>query len=171
MITVISCATFSFAEEAAPSPDLIWGTVTQIYDGDTIAIKNDHGKTVRVQLAYIDAPDKDYQTGAVQPFHEESNKTLAKLIKGKEVIIESFGVDKFDRVKGMVFLDKLNVNLEMVLKGMAEVYYPVRANPGKYKKDYVDKFLKAEDLAKKEKSGVWSDPNYISPYQFRRRGN
>ena len=150
-------------------PNLMWGKVTQIYDGDTIAIKNDQGESVRVQLAYIDAPDKDHKTGAVQPLHNESKKTLSRLIMGKEVIIESFGTDKFGRIEGIVFLDKLNVNLDMVLKGMAEVYYPVRVNPERYKKEYVEKFLRAEKIAKKETLGVWGRPGYVSPYEFRRR--
>lgn len=155
------------AEEALEN--FIWAKVTSIYDGDTIAVEDDQGKDIRVQLAYIDAPDMDYKTGETQPLHDDSKKFLSKMIMGKEVIIESFGVDRFNRVEGMVFLDKLNVNREMVLKGMAEVYYPVRINPDKFKKKYVDEFMKAEELAKKDKEGVWGHPGYISPYEFRRR--
>ncbi len=59
---------------------LMWGKVTKILDGDTIEIKNDQGKNVRVQLAYIDAPDMDPKTGEIQPLHQESLKALRKAI-------------------------------------------------------------------------------------------
>lgn len=164
-------AVFASAAAAQEGMDnLIWGKVVHVYDGDTVAIKDDRGKRIRVQLAYIDAPDMDYDTGEIQPLHNESKKFLSGMIMGKEVIIESFGIDQFDRVEGMIFLDKLNVNLNMVLKGMAEVYYPVRLNPARYKKEYVEKFMEVEGLAKKDKEGVWGRADYMSPYKFRRRG-
>ncbi|VAX20105.1 hypothetical protein MNBD_NITROSPINAE01-683 [hydrothermal vent metagenome] len=148
---------------------LIWGKVFNVYDGDTVAIKDKSGREVRVQLAYIDAPDMDSKTGDKQPLHAESMKSLAKMIKGKEVIIESTGKDKFNRVEGIIYLDRLNVNLEMIRRGMAEIYYPVRVRPKSYIKEYVDQFLKVEKYAKKSGHGVWSLPDYTSPYKFRRR--
>ncbi|HEB71763.1 MAG TPA: hypothetical protein ENI77_03995 [Nitrospirae bacterium] len=149
--------------------NLVWGKVIRILDGDTIEIKNDQGENVRVQLAYIDAPDMDPKTGETQPLHRESMKTLTRIINNKEVIIESLGVDRFKRIEGIVFLDKLNVNLEMVRKGMAEIYNPVRLRPKQYNQQYVSKFNEAEKMAKSGKTGIWGIENYSSPYKFRRR--
>jgi len=172
LFVTVSCLTFSvsagFAERQYID-NLVWGKVIRILDGDTIEIKNDQGENVKVQLAYIDAPDMDPKTGEAQPLHRESMKTLTRIIRDKEVIIESLGVDRFKRIEGIVFLDKLNVNLEMVRKGMAEIYYPVRLRPKQYNQRYVQKFIDAEKQARSSKAGVWGMDNYLSPYKFRRR--
>ena len=160
----------------APSPafcqpedgeNLIMGKVIKIYDGDTIAIKGDKGKMIRVQVAYIDAPDEDEITHEKQPLYGESLKALSGMIFNKEVIIESFGKDKFGRVEGMIFLEKMNVNVEMVRRGMAEIYEPVRFKPSTFKQEYVKQLFDAENAAKSEKLGIWGHPDYISPYKFR----
>ena len=166
---LLGLTTFPEAATNSKKPSMIWGKVFSVYDGDTIAIKDDHGREIRIQLAYIDAPDMDSKTGDKQPLHGESMKALAKMVKGKEVIIESTGKDKFNRVEGIVYIDRLNVNMEMVREGMAEIYYPVRVRPGSYIKEYVKLFMKAEKYAKKSGNGVWGLPDYISPYKFRRR--
>lgn len=149
--------------------NLILGKVFKVYDGDTVAIKDDRGKEVRVQIAYIDAPDMDDKTLEKQPLYAESIKALSGMIFNKEVIIESLSEDKTGKVEGMIFLEKLNVNVEMVRRGMAEIYEPVRSNPSAFNKDYVKQLFDAENLAKNEKLGIWSNPNYVSPYNFRRR--
>ncbi|MBF0293204.1 MAG: thermonuclease family protein [Nitrospinae bacterium] len=159
---------FAFSQPE-DTQNLILGKVFKLYDGDTIAIKDDLGKEVRVQIAYIDAPDMDEKTFDKQPLYTESIKLLSGLILNKEVIIESFGKDKNGRVEGMVFLDKMNINVEMVRRGMAEIYEPVRSNPSAFNKDYVQLLFDAENLAKSEKKGIWGHPDYISPFQFRRR--
>ena len=151
--------------------NLILGKVAKIYDGDTIAIKDDKGKVVRVQVAYIDAPDMDEKTDEKQPIYGESIKALSGMIFNKEVIIESLGKDKHGRVEGMIFLEKMNVNVEMVRRGMAEIYEPVRFKPSAFKQEYVKQLFDAENAAKGEKLGIWGHPDYISPYKFRHRAD
>jgi endonuclease YncB( thermonuclease family) len=153
------------------SQNLILSKVVKIYDGDTIAIKDDKGKEVRVQVAYIDAPDMDEKTNEKQPIYGEALKALSGMILNKEVIIESFGRDKQGRVEGMIFLEKMNVNVEMVRRGMAEIYEPVRFKPSAFKQEYVKQLFDAENAAKSEKLGIWGHPDYISPYKFRRRAD
>jgi endonuclease YncB( thermonuclease family) len=162
-------AVAALAQTEAATDNFLWGKVVGVEDGDTIAIKDDQGKTSRIQMAYIDAPDYDYSAKKAQPLQGDSRKKLEQLVLGKDVIVESFGVDQFDRVVGMVFLDKLNVNVEMVRTGMAEIYQPIRLNPGRHKKYYVEQLVEAEKLAKEKKEGIWGEPDYISPFLFRRR--
>ncbi|VAX22074.1 hypothetical protein MNBD_NITROSPINAE02-690 [hydrothermal vent metagenome] len=165
----IIAITSSYGISRESSKKYMWGKVISIQDGDTIVIEDDNGKRRRVQLAYIDAPDMNPKTRTKQPLHDESVKYLTGLLINKEIIIESFGVDKFSRIKGMVFLNKLNVNQEMVTRGFAEIYHPVRKNPRSYIKEYTDKFQEAEKFAKERKIGIWGDADYVSPYQFRRK--
>ncbi|MBI4667260.1 MAG: thermonuclease family protein [Nitrospinae bacterium] len=149
--------------------NLIWGKVIRVYDGDTVAIKDDKGQTIRVQLAYIDAPDMDYVTNERQPLFKDSMDALSRLVMNQEVIIEALGKDSTGKTEGMIFLDKLNVNVEMVRRGLAEIYEPVRSRPAAYNREYVDQLKEAEETAKADKAGVWGRSDYISPYKYRRR--
>ncbi len=169
-LLLLLCATgdgTAFAGESVEK--MILGTVVSIEDGDTIGIRNNDGKNLRVQLAYIDAPDLDRKSGKSQPFHSESTSYLKNLIAGHEVVVESFGVDKFGKVRGIVYLDRINANLDLVRRGFAEVYHPMRQAPSRYNTDYLDKLFLAEKMAKDEERGIWGDPDYMSPYQFRRQ--
>ncbi|MBF0169837.1 MAG: thermonuclease family protein [Nitrospinae bacterium] len=157
-------------EEEEPSLEqFVWGKGTSVEDGDTLTIKDDRGKAIRVQLAYLDAPDLDVKSGEAQPLHAESKKKLEELTLGKALIVEKLEVDRFGRILGMVFLDKLNVNLEMLRLGLAEIYFPVRVHPERYNAYYITDFRQTEARAKERKVGIWGRPDYVSPYQFRRR--
>lgn len=145
------------------------GQVEMIEDGDTIQLRLDERSLAPVQLAYIDAPDYDRRSGKRQDLHEEARAYLSDLINKKRVIVESKGLDQFNRIIGVVFLGEMNVNLEMLLRGMAEIYYPIRRSPSEVDKKLYASFELAENIAKEEKRGVWALADYISPYQFRRR--
>lgn len=167
LIALAAPTASSYAESY--TENLIWGKVVDISDGDTLTMQGDGKKMIRVQLAYIDAPDLDDNSGETQPLYRESTNALREMTLNKEVIVESLGTDQFGRVEGMIFIDQTNINMEMVRLGMAELYAPVRFNPSKYKKEYVRQLLEAEEQAKKAGSGIWGAEGYVSPYEFRRR--
>ena len=79
--------------------------------------------------------------------------------------MKSYGADRNGRTLGEVFLlNGKNVNLEMVLSGLAEVY---RWKPAKG----LDMALywKAEEEAKAAKRGMWTlEKQYVSPREWRR---
>ena len=61
----------------------------------------------------------------------------------------------------------MNINLEMVKAGLAEVY---RGKPASGLN--MEPFWQAEDEAKKAGSGMWSlGDKYVSPRQWRRKKN
>ena len=75
------------------------------------------------------------------------------------VEIESYGLDRYSRVLGVVYIDGKNVNLEMVKEGLAEVYKGEPA-PGFDNRPYWD----AEQEARENKRGMWvQGDKYISP--------
>ncbi len=168
LMVVALVALFVLSVTPVMAEDFIWGRVTHVYDGDTVLVEDDKGKSMRVQLAYIDAPDLNTKTGVAQPFYNQAKNELSTLVKDKEVIVESFGVDKFRRVQGIIFLDKINVNLELIRRGLAEIYHPVRTRKKQYNQYYVKILFNAENVAKGEKVNIWGDPSYVSPYDFRR---
>jgi endonuclease YncB( thermonuclease family) len=145
-------------------------TVTSVYDGDTIGCQG-CGIIFRVRLVGIDAPEKGTKKRPEQPYAEAARKYLEDLILGKQVTMKQIGIDRQNFLLAIVYLEasqglfsskRRNINLEMIKQGFAEVA-PVRSglNIGPYKK--------AQKTAKKSKLNIWSQKDYISPREWRKK--
>jgi endonuclease YncB( thermonuclease family) len=137
--------------------------VVKVSDGDSITVIDD-GRRHRVRMVGIDAPERGYKNRPAQPFSNKSKKYLAELTLNKMVEIKSYGLDRYDRILGLIFVDGININLRMVEAGLAEVYQ------GRKPKSF-DTYLfeRAEYLAKRDKRNIWTlGDNYISPRQWRK---
>ena len=108
---------------------------------------------VKVRLAGIDTPEKR------QPFGNRAKQALSSLAFQKQALIEAEAKDRYGRTVGVVFVDGLNVNHELVKQGMAWVYR-------KYTNDKA--LYELESKAKKEKLGLWLDKKPIPPWEWRR---
>ena len=77
---------------------------------------------MKVSLAGINAPE-DYTTkgNQGQPYSECAKKYLAELVLNKVVDIKGYGLDRNDYVLGVIFLKGININIEMIRAGLAEV--------------------------------------------------
>ena len=119
-------------------------SVTEVSDGDTLKLSD--GKTFR--LYGVNVPE------VKEPFYEEAKVFTQNLVLGKEIGFEqeeNYKVDKFGRELGYVFIDGVNLNIELVRNGLARVVlYEKRA-----KIKYQDELLVAEKIAKEMKLGVW----------------
>jgi endonuclease YncB( thermonuclease family) len=139
--------------------------VTRVYDGDTILVLRDHTVIRKVGLAGVDAPEpsqKKYQPG--QPYNQQAKKYLASLVLNRTVSIISYDLDVHNRVLGVIYWEGININLEMIKSGLAEVY---RGNPPKGLD--LEPYWQAEKKAKAAMRGVWSlGDTYISPKDWRR---
>jgi endonuclease YncB( thermonuclease family) len=145
-------------------------TVTTVYNGDLIACQG-YGIIFRIRLAGIDAPEIKRGKRPEQPQAEEARKFLEKLVLGKKVTIKQIALDNYNLVLGIVYLDRKsgffssdrqNINLEMVKRGFAEIV------PGIPKSD-IRPYREAEKEAKAKKLNIWSQENYISPKQWRKK--
>ena len=146
----------------------ITGVVVSVTDGDTIKVLDRNRAQHKVRLTGIDAPERG------QPFGQASKKYLAALVSGKEVFVESNKKDRYGRVLGKVWVQPadcstcgktLDINHAQLLAGMAwwYRYYAKQQSPedrGRYES--------AEDEAKVRRRGLWSDPNPIDPYFWRK---
>lgn len=139
--------------------------VTRVYDGDKILVVRDRTVIRKVRLVGIDAPEtsqKKYQTG--QPYSQQAKEYLEGLILNKEVSIMSYDLDVYNRVLGVVFWKGININLQMLRSGLAEVY---RGNPTKGLD--LEPYWQAEKKAKAAMRGMWSlGDKYMSPIEWRR---
>jgi endonuclease YncB( thermonuclease family) len=129
------------------------GEVIRILDGDTIEVLHEK-KPERIRLYGIDCPEKG------QAFGQKAKQATSSLLFGKEVKIESHGRNKHRRTLGTVFDGDLNVNQELVKEGWC--WWFRKFVP----KDQTLKQLEQE--AKEAKKGLWTDPNPVPPWLYRR---
>jgi len=138
--------------------DTLTGRVISIADGDTVTIVNNKHQT-KIRLAEIDTPEKN------QPYGKKAKKALSDFIFNKKVEVEVVTIDRYGRTVGKIFLDKQNINKEMVKAGHAWVYV-------KYAKDKT--LFTLEKNAKENQLGLWALPEgeRIPPWQWRKhKGN
>jgi endonuclease YncB( thermonuclease family) len=116
-----------------------------------LANKNERDMLFRVDLAHV-SPE---ETGAENPrfekwFREKVAYELGQKLLTRDVTVqfEVVGGDA-SRLRGMVFEGQENVNLWMVLNGWSYYVLNDGANP------YDKLFRNAEDLARKDKAGIW----------------
>jgi endonuclease YncB( thermonuclease family) len=100
-----------------------------------------------------------------------NNKKEGRLKKQKAFVLNStvdikgYGLGPYNRVLGVILLvNGININLEMVKAGLAEVYR------GKPPRSFnITPYLQAEKEAREGKRGMWiQGDKYISPKDWRR---
>ena len=133
------------------------GKVVGITDGDTITVLVNRAP-VKVRLYGIDCPESH------QAYGTQAKKATSALAFGKVVFVEAIDRDRYGRTVGVVTLPgKVNLNQELVKQGMAWWYR-------QYAPSSRD-LPKLEDQARKAKIGLWSQPNPIPPWDFRKGGS
>lgn len=161
LITAFACqermvsadaAVFTETKYETQDRKYVTGKVIRIADGDTFTMIFDNGFEVRVRLNGIDSPEKK------QAFSNRAKQTLSDLIYNKKVKVYYESKDRYGRVLGDIYIDNLNVNQEMVRRGMA--WHFIR-----YSDDETLAALEKE--ARKNSIGLWADPNPVAPWEFR----
>ena len=151
VLGVISAYTLSLNQQKTQESS-IQGTVIKVIDGDTIDVLDSNQTKHRIRLYGIDAPEKK------QSYGNKAREFLASLIAGKEVKVLIKNKDKYQRSIGLILLDGMDINKEMVKNGYAWAYI-------EYSKDYATE----EADAKSFKLGLWADENAIKPSEFRKK--
>ena len=139
-------------------------TITRITDGDTVQAVTPEGTKLKVRLYGIDAPETAKGKIPGEPFGNASRKHLAALVNQQTVTLEIRDIDRYRRMVAILWLVERNVNQEMIAAGMAEAYREYLKPP------YRTPFLLAEQEAKTQGKGIWSQGNtHERPSHFRRR--
>lgn len=128
------------------------GRVTGVADGDTFYVMLD-GKSTRVRLAQVDAPEKK------QAFGRVSEQSLRELVAKKDVALSWSEIDQYGRPIVRVKVGSIDVNAAQVERGMAWVYRAFAHDP---------KLIQLEGAAKVAKRGLWSDTQPVPPWDWRR---
>ncbi|MDD3884018.1 MAG: thermonuclease family protein [Gallionella sp.] len=127
--------------------------VVGVSDGDTLTALCQNHQQVRVRLAEIDAPEKD------QPFGQRSKQSLSEICFMKTADLQVQATDRYKRTVARVTCSGVDVNAEQIRRGMAWVY-------DKYN---IDKSLyPLQSKAQAAHRGLWTDPNPVTPWDWRR---
>src|SRR4029078_7498551 len=128
--------------------------VVAIVDGDTIEVLHDN-HSERIRLNGIDCPERG------QAYGTKAKQATSELVFGKEVTLETHGLDRYGRTIADVSLPEgINLNLELVRNGWCW-WYP------KYAPDNVV-LSELQRRARRSGVGLWADPDPMPPWLYRR---
>ena len=127
--------------------------VAQAVDGDTVRLSNG----ARLRYIGIDTPETREKISGQwiwnpQAYGVEARDFNKNMVEGKKVRLE-FDIekkDKYGRWLAYVFVEDVFVNEMLLEKGLARVFTH-RPNV-----KYLNRYIKAENRAKKENLGIWS---------------
>ncbi len=128
-------------------------TVIQVWDGDSILVSTVTGPQ-QIRIFGIDAPEKG------QPFGSQAKRYLERLLKNRKVGIEPLEQDSYQRTVANVTLQQRSVASLLVERGFAWAYR--RYNPPR-------ELIEKEQLAKKERRGLWRNSQPTPPWVWRKK--
>ncbi len=132
----------------------IYGKVVGITDGDTFKLLEKDSILHKVRVANIDCPERR------QPFSNRAKQFTSDAIFSKEIRIEVINKDRYGRLVAHVIYDRAyQLSAELVKNGYAWNY-------DKYSDDEI--LIDLENIARKKKVGLWSDPSPIPPWEWRK---
>ena len=176
LLIILLCLCPCFPAWAQAPPYSFTGTVSYVYDGDTILAKDSENKYHRIRLASIDAPELS------QPYGNEAARLLRTLVQDETVLISVIDIDKYNREVGNVYYGCANgvggewrktpkrsdpsgvsVSETMLRKGAAwHLSYFDRNSP---LREFNEELEKEARLAPR---GLWKDAAAIPPWQWRK---
>jgi len=139
--------------------ETLTGRVVRVTDGDTIVVLDADKVQHKIRLQGIDAPERR------QAFGTKSKEHLSDLVAGKTVEVDYSKYDRYERVLGIVMVNGEDVYLEQVEAGMAWHY---KKYQGEQSASDRVKYSDAELEARRQKIGLWRDPNPMPPWNYRR---
>jgi endonuclease YncB( thermonuclease family) len=140
--------------ETSTSPGEITGKVVAVSDGDTFTLLLQGSEQEKVRLYGIDCPEKN------QPFGQRAKQRLSEMIFGKEVRIDRTDKDRYGRTIAKVWTPEGTLVNEMLLsEGLAWHY-------DQYDKN--EDWEQLEEKAHKKRAGLWSEPNPVAPWEWRK---
>ena len=125
------------------------GTVSKVYDGDTLHVIDVNGAKHKIRMAYIDAPEMK------QAYGTRSRDNLRTAAEGRKVSVRVFETDRYQREVAQVSAGKTDLNLMQVEDGAAW-HYESYARKQQDKADFAD-YADAQSRAKKDRKGLWKD--------------
>lgn len=134
------------------------GKVVSVADGDTITVLDADRVQHKIRLSGIDAPERS------QAFGRRSKEHLAGLVSGEQVTVETDKTDRYGRSVGKVLLQGRDINLAIVVAGLAWHYKKYESEqPASDRRLYASAEVQAREL----RVGLWRDREPMAPWDWR----
>lgn len=129
------------------------GNVVSVADGDTFTMLDAANQQVKVRLHGIDCPER------AQDFGQVARQKLSALVFNQPVRLEVMDTDRYGRTVAIVYTQNgLCVNEELLKAGLAWHYTRYDDN---------EAWARMEKEARKNKTGLWSQPQPVAPWNWR----
>ncbi len=150
---------FVFCSVSVCAQIRISAVVVGVTDGDTVTAIDSNNRQIKVRLAGIDAPESR------QDFGTRSKQNLSDLVYGKPVVLEGDKTDRNGRLVAKILLNGVDVNLEQIKAGLAWHFKRYELE-----QSHADRkiYAAAERDARNNKLSIWSEPEPVAPWDFRR---
>jgi endonuclease YncB( thermonuclease family) len=155
--------------------DTLTGRVVGVADGDTITVLDADRRQHKIRLGGIDAPEKaKNEKDKGQPFGQRSKENLSRLVFGKEVRVEWDKRDRYDRIVGKVWVQPASCPTcpKTLDAGHAQITVGLAWWYRKYAKEQSAEdrgaYEFSEQEARAKRVGLWSDPDPVPPWEWRR---
>lgn len=126
--------------------------VVRVRDGDSLTLSSDQ-VLHEARLSGIDAPELRQEYGAA------AKEALSALVQGREITFRDSGQDQYHRNLVRLYADGVDVNRELVRRGLAWWYRSYSNDPD---------LEAAEQEARRFRRGLWSRPSPQPPWEWRR---
>ena len=132
------------------------GKVISVADGDTITVLDSSNRQHKIRLYGIDCPESK------QAFGNAAKKLTSSLTYKKTATVTEYDTDRYGRTVGVVQVNGVNVNEEIIRAGYAWQYQ-------KYcKESFCGDWLNIEGQARNAKIGLWGDSDPVPPWDWRK---
>ena len=132
----------------------ITAKVIAIKDGDTIIVLDANNNQKTLRLAEVDCPEMG------QPFGKNAKQFTSLEVFGKSVKYYPTDSDRYGRTIAKVYYQNGKYLSEEIIKsGLGWWYYRYSDNKN---------LGKLQDVARNKKLGLWSYPEAVSPWEFRK---
>jgi len=142
------------ANTAWAGPAALQGTVTEVYNGQTLQITQPGGAAVEVRLAGVDVPEP------CQNWGPDARDALKAWVMGRQVTVTPSGRAEKGRIAATVTLEGANINSRMVEEGHA---WSVRERYDR------GPYVKQERMAHSLLRGLHAAGGALRPADFRRQ--
>jgi endonuclease YncB( thermonuclease family) len=153
ILTCVCTGALALAALQASPAKSFSGRVVGVSDGDTISVLVGR-RTVKVRLEGIDCPE------LAQPYGRVAKMFTSDRVFGKWVQVEQTTVDRYGRSVGRVFVNGEDVSTAILSAGLGWHYTEFSTDRG---------LDAAEQAARAAHRGLWSQPNPVPPWVYRRR--
>lgn len=136
------------------------GVVVSVHDGDSLRVRDAHGRVHRIRLAFVDAPEIGQAHGLAS-----RNGLRARLLE-RPVTVTVLARDRYRREVAQIWLNGADISLWQLQQGAAWHYRSI-AKKQQSAAAYA-RYSAAEFNARRSGQGLWAQGDAVPPWQFRR---